>query len=79
MSLLDIAEHDNASIKPATLNTVTVAKQIGDSVDVLVAGCNCADAVNEAAKIQGVNMVLAAVAEALDSALRFACRKTTEN
>ena len=38
MSILVIAEHDNSSIKPATLNAVTAATQIGGDVHVLVAG-----------------------------------------
>jgi electron transfer flavoprotein alpha subunit len=38
MTALVIAEHDNASIKPATLNTVTAAAQCGGEVHVLVAG-----------------------------------------
>ena len=40
MSVLVIAEHDNAELKPATLNTVTAAKTLGD-VTVLVAGSGC--------------------------------------
>ena len=42
MSILVIAEHDNASVRPATLNTVTAASQLGGEVHVLVAGQNCA-------------------------------------
>ena len=41
MTALVIAEHDNASIKPATLNTVTAAAQCGGEVHVLVAGSGC--------------------------------------
>jgi electron transfer flavoprotein alpha subunit len=44
MTALVIAEHDNASIKPATLNTVTAAAQCGGDVHVLVAGHNAAAA-----------------------------------
>ncbi|KKJ77828.1 electron transfer flavoprotein subunit beta [Kiloniella litopenaei] len=58
MSILVIAEHDNASIKPATLNTVTAATQLGDDVHVLVAGSGCATAGEAAAKITGVSKVL---------------------
>ncbi|OUS12157.1 electron transfer flavoprotein subunit alpha [Rhodospirillales bacterium 47_12_T64] len=58
MSILVIAEHDNASIKPATLNTVTAAIQLGDDVHVLVAGSDCANAGAAAAKIAGVSKVL---------------------
>ncbi|WP_085907397.1 FAD-binding protein [Kiloniella majae] len=58
MSILVIAEHDNASIKPATLNTVTAATQLSDDVHVLVAGSGCAAAGEAAAKIAGVSKVL---------------------
>ncbi|MCM2297335.1 MAG: electron transfer flavoprotein subunit alpha/FixB family protein, partial [Rhodoferax sp.] len=40
MTSLVIAEHDNASLKPATLHTVTAAVQCGGDVHVLVAGFN---------------------------------------
>lgn len=59
MSILVIAEHDNTSIKEATLATVTAAKQLGD-VTVLIAGKNCAMASEAAAKIHGVARVLVA-------------------
>ena len=42
MSILVIAEHDNVSLKPATLSTITAALAIGPDVDVLVAGASCA-------------------------------------
>ena len=42
MSVLVIAEHDHASIKAATLNTVTAALQCGEQVHVLVAGAHAA-------------------------------------
>ena len=58
MSILVIAEHDNSSIKSATLNTVTAATQLGGDVVVLVAGQDCADAANAAAAIAGVSKVL---------------------
>ena len=60
MSILVIAEHDNETLKSATLNTVTAALAIGADVDVLVAGHNCDSAAQEAAKIAGVNSVLVA-------------------
>jgi electron transfer flavoprotein alpha subunit len=60
MSILVYAEHDNASIKGATLNTVTAAKQIGGDIHVLVAGQNCQAAAEAAAKIDGVSKVLVA-------------------
>jgi len=65
MSVLVIAEHDHASIKPATLNTVTAALQCGAEVHVLVAGANAAAAAQQAAQIVGVAKVLHADAPAL--------------
>ena len=58
MTSLVIAEHDNASIKPATLNTVTAALQCGGDVHVLVAGFNAGAAAAAAAQIAGVTKVL---------------------
>jgi electron transfer flavoprotein alpha subunit len=55
---LVIAEHDNASLKPATLNTVTAAAQCGGDVHVLVAGHNAAAAAAAAAQIAGVAKVI---------------------
>ncbi|MEH6528422.1 MAG: FAD-binding protein [Porticoccus sp.] len=60
MSILVIAEHDNSSLKPATLNTVTAAQSIGGDIDLLIAGADCGGAANEAAKISGVGRVLVA-------------------
>jgi electron transfer flavoprotein alpha subunit len=60
MTTLVIAEHDNASIKGATLNTVTAAVKIGGDVHVLVAGAGCGAAAQAAAKIAGVAKVLVA-------------------
>ena len=57
MSILVIAEHDNASLKAATLNTVTAAAKIGGEIHVLVAGSGCAGAAEAAAKIAGVAKV----------------------
>jgi electron transfer flavoprotein alpha subunit len=58
MTVLVIAEHDNASIKPATLNVVTAAAQCGGDVHVLVAGFNAAAAAAAAAQIAGVAKVI---------------------
>ena len=58
MSVLVIAEHDNASIKPATLNTVTAAAQCGGDVHVLVAGKGADAAAQAADKIVGVAKVI---------------------
>ena len=64
MTALVIAEHDNASIKGATLNTVAAAAQCGGDVHVLVAGANAAGAAAAAAKIAGVSKVLHADGDA---------------
>ncbi|KAI3609405.1 Electron transfer flavoprotein, alpha subunit [Cupriavidus necator H850] len=60
MTALVIAEHDNQSIKAATLNTVAAAAQCGGDVHVLVAGSNAKAAADAAAKIAGVTKVLLA-------------------
>jgi electron transfer flavoprotein alpha subunit len=65
MTSLVIAEHDNASIKGATLNTVTAAAACGGDVHVLVAGHNAAAAAAAAAQIAGVSKVIHADSEAL--------------
>ena len=69
MSILVIAEHDNASIKGATLNTVAAAQKIGGEIHVLVAGAGSAGAAAEAAKIAGVAKVLHADAPHLGESL----------
>ena len=60
MPVLVLAEHDDKSIRPVTLNTVTAAAQAGGEVHVLVAGHNAGDAASGAAKIAGVSKVLLA-------------------
>jgi electron transfer flavoprotein alpha subunit len=65
MTSLVIAEHDNAAIKGATLNTVTAAAACGGDVHVLVAGHNAAAAAQAAAQIAGVAKVIHADSEAL--------------
>jgi electron transfer flavoprotein alpha subunit len=60
MTALVIAEHDHASVKPATLNTVTAALACGGDVHVLVAGANAAEAGKAAAQIAGVAKVIVA-------------------
>ena len=73
MASLVIAEHDNASLKGATLNTVTAALAIekigGGDVHVLVAGSNCGPVAQAAAKIAGVTKVLVADAPHFADAL----------
>jgi electron transfer flavoprotein alpha subunit len=65
MSILVIAEHDNASLKGATLNTVTAALACGGEVHVLVAGHNAAGAAQAATQVAGVAKVLHADSAAL--------------
>ena len=69
MTALVIAEHDNTSLKGATLNTVTAAAQCGGDVHVLVAGHNAGAAAEAAAKIAGVSKVLHADAAGLEHGL----------
>ena len=67
MAILVIAEHDNGSLKAATLNTVAAAQKIGGEIDVLVAGANCGAAAQAAAQLQGVSKVKVADAAHYDS------------
>ena len=60
MAALVIAEHDNASLKASTLNTVTAAVQCSNEVHILIAGHDCAAAGAAAAQIAGVTKVLIA-------------------
>ncbi|ADG16273.1 Electron transfer flavoprotein alpha subunit [Paraburkholderia atlantica] len=69
MTNLVIAEHDNASIKAATLNTIAAAQKIGGDIHVLVAGHNAQAAADAAAKIAGVAKVLLADAPQLEAGL----------
>ena len=65
MTALVIAEHDNASLKGATLNTITAAVACGGEVHVLIAGHNAAAAAAAAAQVAGVAKVLLADSPAL--------------
>ena len=65
MAALVIAEHDNVSLKAATLNTVTAALQCGGEVHILVAGSGAGAAAQAAAAITGVSKVLHADGAAL--------------
>ena len=69
MAALVLAEHDNASLKGATLNTVTAAVKCGGDVHVLVAGSGCAAVAQAAAQIAGVSKVLVVDAPHLADAL----------
>ena len=69
MTILVIAEHDNAALKAATLNTVAAARKIGGDVHVLVAGHNAQGVAEAAAKVAGVSKVLLADAPQLAEGL----------
>ncbi|WP_409524906.1 electron transfer flavoprotein subunit alpha/FixB family protein [Nitrincola sp. MINF-07-Sa-05] len=60
MSILIIAEHDNQSLKPVTLNLLSAAQAIGGDVAILVAGSGCAAVAEAAAALPGVGQVLVA-------------------
>ena len=60
MAILVIAEHNNAALGAATLNTVAAAQAIGGDIHVLVAGSGCAAVAEAAAKVAGVTKVLVA-------------------
>jgi len=60
MSILVIAEHDNSSLKQATLNVVAAARAIGGDIDLLIAGENCGAVAEAAAAVDGLNRVLVA-------------------
>ena len=65
MTILVIAEHDNASLKPATLNTITAALLCGSEVHVLIAGHQASAAAAAVAQVAGVSRVLQMEAETL--------------
>ncbi|MCB1784173.1 MAG: FAD-binding protein, partial [Alphaproteobacteria bacterium] len=69
MTTLILAEHDNTNLRPATLNAVGAAQQIGGDIHVLVVGANCDSAAGQAAKIAGVTKVLKADAPHLERRL----------
>ncbi|MFM1897364.1 MAG: hypothetical protein RLZZ385_2438 [Pseudomonadota bacterium] len=60
MSVLIIAEHDNKTLKGATLNTISAGLALADTVDVLVAGSSCSGVASAVAAVQGVGRVLVA-------------------
>src|SRR5438552_12381520 len=70
MAALVVAEHDNAALKPATLNAVVAAKEIAaEDVDILVAGQDCRAVAEAVAAIAGVRKVLLADDAAYDHGL----------
>ncbi|WP_343809141.1 electron transfer flavoprotein subunit alpha/FixB family protein, partial [Marinobacterium maritimum] len=60
MAILVIAEHDNSTLKGATLNAVTAASQVGGELHLLVAGEGCGAVAEAAAQVAGVSKVLVA-------------------
>jgi len=60
MKTLVIAEHDNTSLKAATLNAVAAADAMGGDVDILVAGAGCGAVADAAAQVPGVSKVICA-------------------
>lgn len=69
MTMLVIAEHDNTSLKAATLNAVAAAAKLGGEIHVLVAGASPREAAAAAAKIPGASKVLMADAPHLADGL----------
>ena len=73
MNILVIAEHDNATLAPTTLNTITAALEIANhtncSVDILVMGHNCHSVAKTCVQINGIQKVLLAEAECLQNQL----------
>ena len=69
MPILILADHDNATLKPATAHAVTAAAKLGTDIHVLVAGRNAAPAAEQAAKLAGVAKVLLADDAAYEHAL----------
>ena len=69
MTILVLAKHDNAELKPATLSAIGAAQKIGGEIHVLVAGANCASVAEAVAKAEGVSKVLKADAPELEYGL----------
>ena len=69
MTVLLLADHDNAELSPATAKALTAASALGGDVDVLVAGSGCRAVAEAAAGLAGVRKVLLADAEHLDRKL----------
>jgi electron transfer flavoprotein alpha subunit len=69
MTILILAEHDNARLNEATAKTVAAATNLGGEIHVLVAGKGAANVAAEAAKLAGVSKILLAESDALEHAL----------
>ena len=68
MSILVIAEHDNTSIRPSTLNTIAAAKLLGDDIHLFVA-TNNSELPNSASTIENISKVIASVDDTLEHQL----------
>jgi electron transfer flavoprotein alpha subunit len=60
MTILVLAEHDNQTLKPVTLNVIGAAQKIGGDIDMLIAGSNCDNVAKLAAQIGGVRKIIKA-------------------
>ena len=60
MSILVVAEHNNQQLNPATLGALSAASQLGEVIDVLVAGCDCQIVARQVAAIPAINKVVVA-------------------
>lgn len=69
MKTLIVAEHDNQTLKAATLNAVAAAQQLGDDIDILVVGSGCQAAADSAAAVPGVASVVLADNSAYENQL----------
>lgn len=69
MAILIIAEHDNAVLKAATLNTITAASQMGDECHLLVAGKSCRIVAEQGAMVNGISKVLLAESDTYEHQL----------
>lgn len=69
MAILIIAEHDNSTLKGATLNAVAAATQMGGDLHILVAGSGCGAVADAAAQVAGISKVLVADAAAYEHQL----------
>ena len=68
MSILVIAEHDNTSIRPSTLNTIAAAKLLGDEIHLFVA-TNNSELPNSASTIESISKVISSVDDTLEHQL----------
>ncbi len=69
MSILIIAEHDNATLNPNTLNTLSAASQLGDDLHLLIAGQNASTVIEQAQSIASISKVISANDASLADAL----------